>query len=293
MTKAVDNQEKFSFFLIRFAYGDLDADPQFQRYTNWTDSIVSGYTAVPTMKVTVPENTGVLDGRSDTRAEINLPSDAFTRRYEGGLGNAAVFVEMIERVVSTFGGESASELHHFNGRVTKVLGNRNGKKGRVGLQAFGRKVRLKTRLGIKATHHCRNQLFGRGCALQRAVFQRTVTIDSVDGRTVTINDTAFTSPTSPGGNVDFYWDRGYLERDGQRIDVQSWSLSDPTKLHLRRRVPDDWVSPNTVIAVPGCHKTREDCEDVWDNIEGQNGEGGFLAPGYNIPFYNPMFESPS
>lgn len=280
MARAIQQAEKKRYTLVTFQHGAA-AVPVFERYTNWGQSPGGGFVSVPTMEVKIPANSGSLE---DQEGHIDLPLDSFTANFEGGLVHSPTFVQVVEITRSTIAGAAGSELGMFTGRVVKTRENPGGKPNLMRFLLKSRKSRLRISLGVPCNHHCVFTLFGRGCQLAKIV--RAVTVDNIDGRVATINTTSFTTPTSPGGNVDFYWDRGYLEKDGLRIPIQSWSLTDPTQCYLRRRPPATWLGAS-VSAVPGCHKTIEDCRDVWDN------EINFGGIGYAIPPYNPLFEDPS
>lgn len=287
MTKAIDSSEKQSYQLVTFQYGD-PASPLFARYTDWAQQ-VENFTSTPEMEIELPENHGTFQ---DSRLIITVPIlDAFTARAARVLPHSRIFVRVDDVTRGTIMGESASILTFFRGKVVHRVKNKDGRPGMMAFECQARKSRLEVSLGIPATNHCAWALFGRGCELLKATFQRTVTITSAVGKTATINNATFTAPTSPGGNVDHYWERGTLERDGIVVSIRDWSITDPTAARCRRTIPPEWVG-QTVIAAPGCHQTIEDCRDVWDNEEGTSGRGGFGGFGYGMQDYNPLYEDP-
>lgn len=286
MARALDQSEKETYQLVRFVYGD-PANPTQLLYTDWNQAVPGGYVSVPTLEIELPANHGTFQATSMViTMEI---ADAFTQRAAQLLPHSPIFVQVDDVRKPTIAGASATQLTFYRGRVLQLIRNKDGKPNLLGFKCQTVKSRLDQALGIPCNSHCSFTLFGPGCriaGLTQTPHQKNVVIASAVGKTATINTAAFTAPTSPGGNVDHFWDRGYLELDGLRISIRDWNISDPTQCHVRKTIPPEWVG-QTVRAVPGCHKTIEDCREVWDNEEAA---GHF---GYGMQDYNPLFESPS
>lgn len=284
MTRAIDLPEKDSLALVFFKFGD-PADPQFRRYTDWGQDAV-GHTSVPDMKITLPPNTGSFGGQE---AKIELPLNEFTSPIATQSCHSPVYVSIVEYIRPLDGGPNATQLNFFKGRLQYSKKNYQGRRDTVMLTFLGVKSRLDVKLGLPGNHHCVWNLFGRGCGLIEATFARSGQIATIVGRTVTITtpNTLVTAPTSPGGNVDRYWERGYMRYQGLNISIHKWELTNPTVFVLKKTPPPTWLlaGATSIRLVPGCHKTIEDCRDVWDN------EGQFMGFGYKVPTYNPIFES--
>lgn len=285
MVKSLSRPEKESYLLVEFRFGD-PAVPIFQRYTDWGQS-VTNYPSEPTMEVSLSANTATFDQQE---SRIILPLDSFTDRISDGLPHSPTFVRVDEVTLGLTAGDQGSFRTLLRGRVVRFVRDFQGRNDSVALFVLSAKARLDVPLGLQCNHHDEFRLFGPGSGLSQATFQRTGQIAAIDGKEVTIStpNLLITAPTSPGGNVDRYWERGFLEKDGLKIGVHIWKLTDPTKFVLRRRPPSDWLLAGaaSILFVPGSHKTIEDARAVWAN------EANFGGFGYAMPAYHPIFESP-
>lgn len=289
MALAVGRPEQQSYLLVTFAYGDPNS-PSYARFTTRQRNSI-GFTAMPTMEVEVPENSGTFEQKE---ARITLPGDAAfaafaTRRYP----HSPMFVAVEEVMPALFAGDQASRKYLFVGRVIRTVRKKNSTEHQF--RCLPLKSRLDIKMGLPATHHCVYNLFRAGCGsnnvnMQEITHRKFGQIATIDGPVVTIStpNTNLTAPTSPGGNVDRFWERGFLRKDGLVIPIRIWELADPTVFYLRDTPPPEWLLAGSVSItfVPGCHKTKGDCINVWNN-EADNG-----AIGFAIPPYNPIFESP-
>lgn len=275
MAKAQSLPEKEGFLLVLFRYGDPTSPTQV-RYTD-LDQSFSGYAATPSMEVELPENTGHFD---EKEVRIVLPLDTFTDRISSGVPHSPTFVRIEEVTQGLNPGDQNSQRTVFNGRIMRARRNYQGRSGSVGLFALSIKSRMDIPLGLPCNHHCAWNLFSLGCGLAKSSFITSGVITDIDGQVVT------TAATQVVNKTGTYWRRGYIEKNGLRIMIRDWSDSDPTKLYLSRRAPDEWLG-DTLTFVPGCDKTIEVCRARWNN------EQRFMGIGYAIPPYNPIFESPS
>lgn len=290
MATALGSPEKQSFLLVTFRYGD-PADPDFSRYTDWGRDFET-FSSTPSLEVELGENNGSLE-TDETR--IVTAVDAFTGAAGDTLPFSPIFVQIEEVSAGMFAGDAGSRFTIFNGRVVRSIKNYQGRNDTVTFFAKPAKARLDAPLGIQCNHHCAWALFSRGCGLTQSTHDKLGQIASMDGKEITISANAsITAPVAPGGDNTRFWERGYLEKDGLKIDIHIWSISDPTVFVLRRRPPDSWLlaGASSILFVPGCHKTIEDCRGVWDNEEGQAGEGGFGGFGFAMLSYNPIIENP-
>lgn len=295
MADAYASPEKDGYLLVTIQYGD-PASPSFQRYTDWPQD-QQGHTSVPSMEVDIPENTLTFE---ENELEVKLPPDSFLADASAGLRFSPMYIQVEEVTRGIFAGDAGGQQVLFKGRVKRIIKNFEKDPDIVAIYAKPRKAEMRTRLGISVTHQCGDNLFGPHCQLVRAVFARTGQILNINGKVVTIdavNSPAVVAPTSPGGNVDRYWERGYLEFEGRRINVYKWELTDPTRFVLREVPQASWANagPTSITFVPGCHKNiaiddlgvkSGDCIDVYDN------EINFFGVGFAIPPYQPNFENP-
>jgi hypothetical protein len=293
MTNANQSPEKVSYLLVVVRHGDPLA-PTFERYTDFA-SDVEGHVSTPAMEVQIPDNNGTFD---KTELKMMLPLDDFTADASSGLPHSPMFLQVDEVTLPQFIGQSGSRRILYKGRVVRTIRNYQGRGNSVAFFALPAKARLDVPMGMQCNHHCYARLFSPLCGLNISSHQVFGEIAAMDGKEITISANAsITAPTSPGGNVDRFWERGYLEKDGLQIGVHIWVLTDPTVFVLRRRPPNSWLlaGPTSIKFVPGCHKTIQDCRDVWDNEEGQGPTigGGFAGYGYAMLPYNPLFENPA
>lgn len=285
MTNAIARPEKESYLLVEFRFGTDAAATQ--RYTDWQQD-VGPFLSTPLLKTELPDNTGTF-GQQEAR--IDLPLDLFTARISDGRPFSPLYVSVLEHTGGLAAGDAASELVLFRGRVQRAIRNSQGRSNMVSVRALSLKSRLNRALGLQCNHHDEARLFGPASGLSQATFQQTGQIASASGRTVFIStNAAIENPTAPGGTNTRFWEKGFLEVEGLRINVYIWNrLDDPKKFVLRESPPQDWVlaGSNSVLFVPGTHGTIEDARDVWDNEE------HFLGLAYASPFYNPIIESPA
>jgi len=282
--RAVDKAEKESYQLVEFRHGENQS--VVERYTDFQQD-VTGFISTPLMKTEIVDNGGDLEKR-ETR--IILPLDDFTDRLSDGLPHSPIFVRIEEVTAGLVSGDEATNLTHLRGQVQRVIRNYQGRTNMVAIFAICAKMRLDISLGLQCNHHCERRLFSPGCGLNQVSFEENGQIAVIDGKEITISpDISIENPTSPGGNNDRFWERGYLEKDGLRIGIHIWNkLDDPQVFILRAQPPADWLlaGVSSILFVPGCHGTIEDCRLVWDNEE------HFLGLGFAMPDYNTIIENP-
>lgn len=292
MVTAAGSSEKNSYLLVTIKHGD-PTSPDSELYTDWGRN-TEGFVSTPSMGVELPENSGTFD---EKEVRVLLPIDAFTSVVASGLPHSPMYLHVEEQTLGLNIGEAGSRKSLFKGRITRTIKNYQGRNDTVGFFALPIKSRLDVPMGLQCNHHCAWALFSRGCALSKASNQQTGQIAAMDGKEITLStpNASITAPSAPGGDNSRFWERGYLEREGLRIAIHIWSIADPTIFVLRRRPPDSWLLAGSasITFVPGCHKTIEDCRDVWDNEQGNVVTGGgFGGFGYAMLPYNPLFENP-
>lgn len=284
MTRGIARPEHEGYLLVEFRHGSNAATPV--RYTNLEQNF-GGYTSTPTMEVDLPDNTGMF---GEKEARIILPLDAFTDRLSDGRPHSPIYVRIEEQIRGLQAGEAGTNLVHFRGQVERGIRNYQRRAGRVAILALPAKSRLDVPLGLQANHHDEARIFGPMSGLTQLTHDQTGQIATIVGKTVTIStpNGNVTAPTAPGGTNDRFWERGWLEKDGLRIQVHIWSITDPTTFVLREKPPADWLlaGGSSILFVPGAHGTIEDARDVWDDEE------HFLGFGYAVPDWNPLIENP-
>lgn len=286
MSEALGIPEKNNYCLVEFVYGDVANSPVFARYTDW-DQDQGSFVSTPDMEVKLPPNTGVF---GDNPCTLEMPLDTFTDLLSAG-PRYEIYVSIVEVTRSLNGAANAANLNAFRGRLVSSRRNPAGRKDSVLMTFKAAKAFLAKPLGLPANSQCVWQLFGRGCSVDGLVKTGRVQgaqIIVITGKQITIQtpNTLLTAPTSPGGNVDRYWERGYMEKDGLRIGIHKWELINPTIFFLRSRPPNSWLMAGalSIQVTPGCHKEISDCRAVWNN------EIDFMGFGYAILAYNPIFE---
>jgi hypothetical protein len=283
MSTALGSPNKGGHLLVEFRYGDPTA-PVYSRYTDLSQD-TRGFSSKENLEIELAENVGTFDDR-ETR--IVMPEDAFSGNAANGLPHSPIFVRVIE-VTTGFGVDAPRDLEQFKGRVTRTVANFQGDNGMVAFFAKMVKSRIDVPMGLQCNGTCNWALFRTACALKRAEASHRAfgQIASMDGQEITVSaNVALTAPSSPGGNVDRHWEKGFLEKDGLKIGIRIWQLSDPSVFVLRRRPPTDWLlaGATSIKFVPGCPKTIEGCREQWDNEE------NFMGLGYGMLDYNPMYE---
>jgi hypothetical protein len=282
VTDAIHQPEKESYLFVELRHGDSQATVE--RYTDWQRD-VSGFKSTPLMEVDIQPNGGEFVEREH---KIVLPLDQFTDRLSDGLPHSPVYVKVEERTAGLIAGQAGIILTLLRGQVKRVVRNYQRRRNMVAIQVLPIKSRLDIPLGLQVNTQDEARLFGPMSGLVQSSFEELGQIASLNGRVATISaNAAIETPTAPGGTNDRFWERGWLEKDGLKINVLTWNrLSDPKVFVLRDRPPANWVlaGASSILFVPGTHGTIEDARDVWDDEE------HFLGLGYGMLGYNPLYE---
>jgi hypothetical protein len=277
--------KKLSRYLLEFAYGASAGTAA--RFTNGTASEVydgDTYSSLPKVAIELPGNTGTLE-EGVLKIEVPVDAHALFTALASGEKHSPVYVTVVQvnEPLQDDGGSDEVLVLCRMWRVAKATKNPARKRGIVKLEATGAKADLKVPLGMPANYQCVWQLFGNGCDLDAVSDTGTLTaIDAADNKKVTITGVSVTVPGATPGKT---FHRGYVEKDGMRLEIRDWSSGASTTFFLERKPPAAWVG-QTVTVVPGCDKSIETCRARWDNEE------RFQGCGYAIPDYHPHFESP-
>lgn len=263
--------EKVSAFFVELKYGD-PAAPTFLRLTDWSADLTFQsltYTSQPEMKIENLEISGIFDDRT---VELTLPlvAGGFTDRVANGAKHSPVYVTIWEKLFSTSGG-SDQVLTLFSGKINRVIRNFQGRPNFVMLEFKSTKQRLDVPMGLVATHQCQWSFGGRGCGV--TVTTSTGTMTAFSGKTATI--------TGLSGQADRFWHRGFVEKDGIRIEIRDWVNG--TSFELMQEPPPEWAGASVKVYA-GCDKSIETCRARWNN------EANFSGFGYAIPNYSPNYE---
>lgn len=277
--------KKLTYHLVQFAYGTGAAT--FARFTNKTADVSylsNTYTSVPKLALELPANTGAVEERALV-VELPVSAHALFASLVSGEPFSPVYVTAlhVNEPLADDGGSNETMTVCAAWRLAKATKNPSKKRGIVRLEAVGPKNELRVPLGIPANYHCVWTLFGNGCDLAPVSDTGTLTaIDATDPKKVTITGISVSVPGPTPGKT---FHRGYVEKDGIRVDIRDWSSSASSTFFLVRRPPAAWVGA-TVTVFAGCDKTIETCRNRWAN------EARFGGFGYAMPNYHPVFEVP-
>jgi hypothetical protein len=279
MTGAVHQPQKQSYLLVTFTN-----DNETFRVTNW-GSDIQQFLSVPEMEIELPKNTGTMTkDLCNVLLPLNTSTEDFFEPFSRGIPFPKTKVSIIEFIKPTEGGDASNTLYLFTGWVLRTVRNPNNRPGFVKLQIRNPKSSLDKKIGVPCGHVCPWALFEPPCGYigvsgpQKASEQKTATITSVTGSTITI-----TGSFSLSGNKSYR--DGYVEYESTRIRVRHWDSGTPGTLQLNKQPPAEWLG-KTITLVPGCTHDAEHCENVWNNIS------QFGGIGYAIPAYNPIIEQP-
>ena len=245
------------------------------RFTDWTEDIVSGgqtYLSDPRIGIKLPTESG---GVQERPATLALPS---TVAPADTLIAQTVHAQVSVLVTELIPGDDTTLATLYSGWVNRARRGRRGDKNVASLQLNSIKGLLRSPLGIPAMRTCGWRFGDANC--QKVVvpdLQESGTIATLTDDAVTI--TGLTTTATAG-----YWFRGYLEVDGERINIRRYDT--PNVFYLSRRPPPDWNGA-AVVATPGCDKTLSTCIERWDNGE------HFTALGFKMPPRHPIIELPS
>ena len=264
--------EKVSAMLVEIRWGD-PAAPSYLRLTDFTSDVSFQslvYTAEPRLEIKGLEISGIFDADKPVQFVFPLITGGVLDKATSGQRHSPIFISLWEKLFSTTGGQD-QVLTFFRGKAIRTTRNYNGRKDFVLFEAFGVKQRLAIALGLIAGHQCQWPFGGRGCGA--AVTQETGTMTAVTGTSATI--------TGLGGHANRFWHRGFVERDGLRIEVRDWLSG--TTFELMAEPPPDWIG-QAVKVHEGCDKTIAVCR-----LKGK--EEKFSGFGSAIPAYSPNFEN--
>lgn len=280
--------KKLPRYVVEFAYGD--AAGTFARFANWTSDVTHDgdvYTSIPKFSVEVPANTGMFEERPLV-LEAPIAAHALFAALSSGEQHSPAYVTVtyLAEPLPDDGGSATALVACLGWRVTRATKNPSGKRGIVRLEAVSAKSEMNKTVGLPANYQCAWTLFGRGCDLAQLSDAGTLTaIDAGDKQKVTITGIA-ADPGVPGPTPGNVYHRGYVERDGLRIEIRDYSSAAPTIFFLARKPPASWVG-QAVTVIAGCDKTIETCRARYDN------EGRFMGCGYGIVDRHPVHELPS
>ena len=245
------------------------------RYTDWTEDIVSGgqtYTSDPRIGIKLPTESG---GVNERPAVLTWPS---TVAPADTLIAQTVHAQVSVLVTELIPDDDTTLATLYNGWVNRARRGRRGDKNIASLQLNSIKGLLRSPLGIPAMRTCAWRFGDANCQkLVVPALQEAGTIATLTDDAVTI--TGLTTTATEG-----YWFRGYLEVNGERINIRRYDT--PDVFYLSRRPPPDWNGA-AVTATPGCDKTLSTCIERWANGE------HFTALGFKMPPRHPIIELPS
>lgn len=277
-----DDSAKRAFLIIQFRYGDPLAST-FARYTDYTSAAVQGmatFDSKPETAVTIPPFTG---GFNEQELIVELPLDTFTTRISSGEPHSPIDVTVVETIeVPTLNLSAPHFDTLFKGRVSKAVRNHKGRAGIVAVYAKNWKSRVKAALGMPCLNEC---IWTYG---DKKTCRAIPT--AVAGEVTAILDNRLTIK-KPGGidpldaQLDRFFHRGRVERDGLSLDVKDWSnavVENPDHFYMDDLPPADWLGA-AVTVYDGCSKYVSSCRS-------KNNEARFAGFGIAIPERNPVLE---
>jgi hypothetical protein len=278
VTRAIDLPEKESYLLVTFTYGD-PADPDFAYYTNWSQD-QGIFTSMPTMKITVPKNVGIVE---EAPCKIEMGSDAFTDRLCDGSPHSEVKVQVEEVTRGLDGGPAALRLLLFTGTIIGTIKASKGRSNNRSMTCRMEKNFYDVPLGIPTEHHCVFVFNGFGCDSGTIAGGGPTNPGSVSTTILAIDGKKVTTTTAPPAPSNVQYLRGFMRKDGVTIEIRDFDASvSGVTFYMVRKPPADWVGA-AVTLQSGCHGTIDRCRE-WDN------EQNFGGWGAAIPAYNPSFE---
>jgi hypothetical protein len=278
--------KKLPYYLLELSYGASAGTSA--RFTTRAAAVTyegDTYAALPKLAVVeLPANTGVLE-EGTLKLEVPVDAHALFAALVSGEKHSPVYATLrqVNEPLQDDGGADEVLVLCLMWRVGKATKNPTKKRGVVRLEATGPKAHLADALGMPALYQCAWQLFDQGCGLE-TLSDNTGTLTAIDGtdnKKVTITGVSVTVPGATPGKT---FHRGYVERDGMRLEIRDWSSGASTTFHLERKPPAAWVG-QTVTVVAGCDKAIETCRGRFANEE------RFQGCGYAMPDRQPNFET--
>jgi len=266
-------------FCIRFAW---DSSNELRYYTNWSEDITldgDTYLSTPDIVFSPPEKTiGVDNEEWKLTLPVSVePADQLALPYPH-----APVTCTVERVNPMDTTERFVEAHGV------VHGNVEWRYGSpvVDIAFASVKELLERNVGLRATTTCFHRFGDAHCGIDREALKEDATIDSLnyDDDPYAIEVTFDGSPTTTAN----LWRFGSVRYKGLEIEIAEIEFGTPDVIRLSLVPPPSWDGAEVEV-LPGCARTANVCDTVYSNINGQGGEGGFLAPGYAIT-RNPLFE---
>lgn len=292
MTTSITERQKGSYILVKFFYV-VAGTPVNHRYTDWSSDVLNDemlggstftFSSNPDMQVSPIVLVGSLEEKTIT---IELTKDTFLERISNGAAHAKILVKVWE-VIDSDAATGPTQIMLFRGRVAAAIRNYQGKSNRVQVECTAMRTRLNVALGMPAQHHCCNifgdnsaetGVAGNMCRINVSTLTDTGSCTSVAGKTAVI--TGVTTPSAPVGTN--YWQKGYAEYGGVRLQIRNWVNGTPTAFQFYGFVPVEWAG-QTITLTPGCDHTITVCRARWNN------EANFNGFGIKTPSYNPAFQ---
>ncbi len=259
--------------LLKFSYNGTDVG-----ICNNTEDITYGgltYTSTPRLEVKLPVMGG---GVADEQALVTLEkqSTGFFSTIISGEAIAPVTVTIYEYIQHTDSLGTIEVYTAFIGYLGIITVDPSDKPGTIEIEINSWKTLLGVQVGIPAEVTCPLIFGGRGCNSPRP----TQVGGYADLQITQINSVIITVNSLGGTWRDYYFNKGYIEKDGIKLKIYEWVQG--TTFVLSRRPPASWLNQVATFR-PGCDKKIETCRLF-------NNEENFGGYGYAIPAYHPIIE---
>lgn len=252
--------------LITFQWGASSVARYIRDFKNFTDDLAQVYTALPLLQIDMKKQGG---GADDEGIVLTMPSvrpiDSMLLQFP--YNPVDVIVEELDTTDLT------TRRVTFKGRISRIIGNKNGRSGVNEVTVGGIKTRFSAPLGIPCLNTCAWNFGDKSCKIDLATLQLSTTCVSVAKNIITMASSAHAAG---------YWSRGFVTVDGLNLMIREHS--DVSELRMIDNVPLTWAGL-TLNLIPGCDKTKATCSTKFSNIANF---GGF---GIAIPKYHPVYET--
>lgn len=281
----VPEPQKFTrnFLLLTYGVSSLglvdDTDPEMGLVAPAEDD-ATDYVACPQMGFELPALSGLLDRDP---CQVLLPKtigdaawDSFIQNVLEGSPVYDLQAVIFQQITDDYGNTRTDVL--FRGFPQGLFENPDNQDGTLRLEINTFAILLDVPAGMEASPTCWATYGGNGCFA--TVPRLTVTVVAITESEIQLRSAVATDVT---GAIARWWENGFIERDGQRVKLQTWTQGTENFFTIGF-APQSWVGQQ-VILVGGCYKEPLACSE-------RNNTPNFNGVGTLTPNYNPLFGDP-